>query len=234
MHLAVHCKGVATKLSTSDVVNSYVVTSRCVSTCEYYYSSKHINTRRKQWYWRGTVRDWREQLRPWNRGLGYISCELTLLRNRIGHFNNSSIWNGICHFLLVCNLLGCHKTPNLYSIVKNLIAQSEHSYREIINSSPDCKHLLQENYVEYKYIFLPLLKLVSKISQQDGAPPHWDSHVRRFLDATFPNRWIGRDGPTPWPPRSPDITPLDSLFWGHVKDKVFSTPVPVIKIWRQE
>jgi len=46
-----------------------------------------------------------------------------------------------------------------------------------------------------------------------------------FLDATFRNRWIGRDGPTPWPPRSPDITPLDFLLWGYVKDKVFSTPV---------
>jgi hypothetical protein len=29
----------------------------------------------------------------------------------------------------------------------------------------------------------------------------------------FPNRWIGRDGQTLWPPRSPDITPLD-LFIG--------------------
>jgi hypothetical protein len=41
------------------------------------------------------------------------------------------------------------------------------------------------------------------------------------LDVTFPKRWIGRDGPTPWPPRSPDITPLDFF-----KDKVYSTPVP--------
>ena len=41
-----------------------------------------------------------------------------------------------------------------------------------------------------------------------------------FLDATFPNRWIGRDGPTPWPPRSPDITLLDFFLWGYVKDKV--------------
>jgi len=50
-----------------------------------------------------------------------------------------------------------------------------------------------------------------------------------LLDATFPNRWIGRDGPTPWPPRSPDITPpLDFYLWGYVKDKVFSTPVPDI------
>ena len=80
-------------------------------------------------------------------------------------------------------------------------------YRVSIKSFPDYKQLLQENYVEYKYIFLSLLKLVSKIFQQYGVPPHWGSHVRRFLDATFPNRWIGRDGPTPWPPRSPVITP---------------------------
>ena len=36
-------------------------------------------------------------------------------------------------------------------------------YRVSIKSFPDYKHLLQENYVEYKHIFLPLLKLVSKI-----------------------------------------------------------------------
>ena len=36
-------------------------------------------------------------------------------------------------------------------------------YRVSIKSFPDYRHLLQENYVEYKHIFLPLLKLVSKI-----------------------------------------------------------------------
>jgi len=35
-------------------------------------------------------------------------------------------------------------------------------YRVSIKSFPDYKHLLQENYVEYKQIFLLLLKLVSK------------------------------------------------------------------------
>ena len=49
-----------------------------------------------------------------------------------------------------------------------------------------------------------------------------------FLDATFPNRWIGRDDPTPRPSRSPDITTLDFFLWGYVKDKVFPTPVPDI------
>ena len=60
------------------------------------------------------------------------------------------------------------------------------------------------------------------------APPHCGSHVRWFLDVTFPNRRIERDGPTAWPPRSPDITPLDFLLLGYVKHKVFSTPVPDI------
>ena len=66
------------------------------------------------------------------------------------------------------------------------------------------------------------------IFQQDFAPLHWVWDVRRCLDATFSNGWIGRDGPIPWPPRSPDITPLDFFLWGYVKNKVFSKPVPDI------
>ncbi|KAJ4426523.1 hypothetical protein ANN_27337 [Periplaneta americana] len=60
------------------------------------------------------------------------------------------------------------------------------------------------------------------IFQQDGAPPHWGLIVREFLDTQFPGRWIGRDGPTRWPPRSPDITPLDFFLWGYVKNKVYT------------
>jgi len=55
------------------------------------------------------------------------------------------------------------------------------------------------------------------VFQQDGAPPHWGLIVCDFLNETFPNRWIGRNDPTPWPPRSPDITPLDFFLWGYVK-----------------
>ena len=103
-----------------------------------------------------------------------------------------------------------------------------------IKSFPDYKHLLQENYVEYKYmyIFLPLLKLVYKIVQQDGAPPHWGSHVRRFLDATFSNRWIGRDGSTPWPLRSPNITPLTSFYGGILRTKCFRHQFQISQILR--
>ena len=38
--------------------------------------------------------------------------------------------------------------------------------------------------------------------QQDGAPPHFATVVREYLDETFPERWIGRRGALEWPPRS--------------------------------
>ena len=37
-------------------------------------------------------------------------------------------------------------------------------------------------------------------------------------DETFPGRWVGRGGPTAWPPRSPDLTPLEFFVWGFIKD----------------
>lgn len=67
------------------------------------------------------------------------------------------------------------------------------------------------------------------IFQQDGAPPHWGLTVREFLSHTFPDRWIGRDGPISWPPRSPDITPLDFFLWGYIKDYVYSAPTPDVQ-----
>ena len=65
----------------------------------------------------------------------------------------------------------------------------------------------------------------SIIYQQDRAPPHWSMDVQRSLNTTYPNRWIGRDGSLFWPPRSPDLTPLDFLLWDYVKDSVIATPV---------
>ena len=64
------------------------------------------------------------------------------------------------------------------------------------------------------------------IFQLDGAPAHWDTgDVRATLNAEFPGHWIGRGGPTPWPPRSPDLTPLDFFFWGFIKTQVYKSPV---------
>lgn len=57
---------------------------------------------------------------------------------------------------------------------------------------------------------------------QDGAPPHFSREVRAWLHDTFPERWIGRRGPIEWPPRSPDLTPLDFFLWGYLKSVVYA------------
>lgn len=61
--------------------------------------------------------------------------------------------------------------------------------------------------------------------QHDGAPAHFSIDVRNYLNATFGARWIGRGGPVPWPPRSPDLSSLDYFLWGHLKHLVYETPV---------
>jgi hypothetical protein len=61
--------------------------------------------------------------------------------------------------------------------------------------------------------------------QQDGAPPHFHLAVRAFLDNQLPESLIEHRGPTPWPSRSPDLSPLDFFFWGFVKDCIYRPPM---------
>jgi hypothetical protein len=49
--------------------------------------------------------------------------------------------------------------------------------------------------------------------------------ISEFLDMRFPGRWVGRDGPIPWPSRSPDTMPLDFFLWRYDKNIVYKTPV---------
>jgi len=127
---------------------------------------------------------------------------------------------------------GCSSTGVWYTSFRSkLKGRRIQKYRMSINSFPDYKYLLQENYLDLLELYVaPQFEEFQLwiIFQQHGAPPQWGSDVRRFLDATFPNRWIGRDGLTPWPPRPPDITRLDFFLWGYVKNKMFSTSVPDI------
>jgi len=52
---------------------------------------------------------------------------------------------------------------------------------------------------------------------QDGAPPHFSCFVTDVLNERSPDAWIGRGGPIPWPPRSPDLFPLDFFLSGTLR-----------------
>ena len=103
-------------------------------------------------------------------------------------------------------------------------------YRVSIKYFHHYKHLLQENYVEYKH-FLPSLNFVSKTL----------CHVFivtfvtfGFLMQHFQTGGLGEMV------RHPDhhdrriSPPLTSFYWGYVKEKIFSTPVPDIRNLMQE
>lgn len=85
-----------------------------------------------------------------------------------------------------------------------------------------------ENYLEMlQNQIVPALRELNYdplniVFQQDGAPPHFRRIVTDWLDNNMPN-WIGRGGPVLWPPRSPDLTPLDFFVWGYIKNIVYRT-----------
>ncbi|CAH2015936.1 unnamed protein product, partial [Acanthoscelides obtectus] len=54
----------------------------------------------------------------------------------------------------------------------------------------------------------------------DGTPPHYALRVRQYLDQTFPDRWISRRGAIEWPPRSPDVSPLDLFMCEDLRQRI--------------
>ena len=75
---------------------------------------------------------------------------------------------------------------------------------------------------------IPLLQRMNHYYQHDGAPCHYGTNVKNWLDATYPNRWIGRNGPIHWPARSPDLTVMDFFVWGTMKELVYATEITTL------
>ncbi|KAJ4427630.1 hypothetical protein ANN_25278 [Periplaneta americana] len=50
--------------------------------------------------------------------------------------------------------------------------------------------------------------------------------AHRSYQEKYPDRRIGRGGRIVWPPRSPDLSPIDFYLWGYLKSLVYSSPVP--------
>jgi hypothetical protein len=60
---------------------------------------------------------------------------------------------------------------------------------------------------------------------QDRATTHFARQVREHLTATYKDRWIERDGPVAWPPKLPDLTPMEFFLCGQIKNSIFTSPV---------
>lgn len=83
------------------------------------------------------------------------------------------------------------------------------NYLEMLKSYFWQRHLRVKGYKKYFF-------------QQDGAPAHRKKEVQTWLTQKFGERFINKDR---WPPRSPDLNPLDFSLWGILKHSVYD-PIP--------
>ena len=103
------------------------------------------------------------------------------------------------------------------------------SSRGLIGLSFFEETVTDQTYLQMLEIMIPRLNDLFEIEnevyfQQDGDPPHFHVNVRHFLDRTFNQKWRGRRGSaTEFPPRSPDLTPLDFYLRGTVNNTVYAT-----------
>jgi hypothetical protein len=84
-------------------------------------------------------------------------------------------------------------------------------------SHPPCFDHPNNTGQKVKKFLMPVLEEEDSndmLFQQDRAPPHFHKEVTDFVNHKFPEKWIGRGGPISWPPRSPDLTPLDFFIFG--------------------
>ncbi|KAL1454591.1 hypothetical protein WDU94_010811 [Cyamophila willieti] len=74
---------------------------------------------------------------------------------------------------------------------------------------------------------IPLDVRRDMIFQHDGCPAHGTNRVKRHVQQMFRLIIALRGGTIPWPPRSPDLTPLDYFLWGYSKDLVYNNQAPI-------
>ena len=97
-------------------------------------------------------------------------------------------------------------------------------------------HWFDEGQRENQHIYLHMLQTVvwpavSTVAtrmgywfQQDGARPHTTRLVLDWLASKFGNRVISNLTDRVWPPRSPDLSPLDFWFWGICLSELRGSP----------
>ncbi|KAJ8978460.1 hypothetical protein NQ317_002914 [Molorchus minor] len=114
---------------------------------------------------------------------------------------------------------------------------AEENEREIAEG-----HHQQQFSVNYRQFLEVLPELLDNVPLQlrqimyfmhDVAPAHFSLIVRQYLDDEYQNRWIGRGGPNPWPPRFSELNCLDFFFSSHLKTLVYATPVENIDQLRE-
>jgi len=149
--------------------------------------------------------------------------EATFTRDGVYNYHNAHTWSEVNpHAIRDDNFQRSFKVNVWCGMLGNiLLGPYEMSYLD----GETYLNFLQEDFEEMLDEHVPLLTRQNMTFMHDGAPAHYSTDVRNYLNLSYGQNWIGRGGPQPWPARSPDLTPMDFFLWGHLKDLVYERPV---------
>ncbi len=105
-------------------------------------------------------------------------------------------------------------TVNVWGGILGNLLIGPHFFHDTLNAQRYLR-FLQKNLPELLQE-VPMALHRNVYFMHDGAPPHFGTQVRRFLDTTYTTRRISRHRLIEWPSPSPDLTPCD-FFMGNIK-----------------
>lgn len=147
------------------------------------------------------------------------SDEATFTSNGVVSSQNCRWWaQENPNYLIQCRDQYSFKT-NVWCGVLNNKVIGPYFFRENLNSQRYLQFLNEE--ITKVLDEMPLNDRRNLWFQCDGAPVHNSADVKHRMNELFRGRVIGRNMEQPWPPRSPDLTPLDFFLWGYLKQKVY-------------
>lgn len=81
---------------------------------------------------------------------------------------------------------------------------------------------------------LPLTYIKDLFYQHNGNPVHCHKIVRKYMNKKYGERWIGKDGPIPWPPKTEDLSPMSVYVWPQIRKYVYTQEFKTVKELQQK
>ena len=153
--------------------------------------------------------------------------ESIFTRDGIFNCHNSHFWAQENPHLAIVKKSQDRFSVMVWAGVKGKSIIGPHFFRETLTGAR-YTNFLAENYEELLEV-VPENEREDLIFMQDGAPGHFSILARNWLNQNYRDRWIGRGGPIAWPPRSPDMTPMDFFVWGYLKEFVYSVRIDTME-----
>ncbi|GBO21178.1 hypothetical protein AVEN_254687-1 [Araneus ventricosus] len=119
---------------------------------------------------------------------------------------------------------------------------------DLVREDTFCTVMLKIEGLKCIYVWFATPKIVTRHNEEERRKRHTPEHplsrhsvsvrdyntrgprpiVQQYIRDTLQQQVIGYGGYVEWPPRSPDLNPLDFFLWGYIKQRVYATPPPTL------